>query len=335
MIKFGISENYVSNWGVVQAIREIYQNFIDYGEFNVVINKITENHSSVRISNDFKPDSWEFLKIGFSKKKDGSIGQHGEGLKLAGLVFKRNDKMFRIYSTIGRADAAYYEDDKLGTCYGLSISDMTSNKFEVYFEADTEDIEIFKEGYIQSNDVLHKSHYGNIVNKKAGNIYVGGLYVCRLNGLKYALDFKPSFVSLGRDRDVPSTWDMEYYTNQIINSCSKNLEFKASDINNREFNAGNIPHELSEKFKPVYSDEGEIQMKSGKTIVTDEYTIKKLTKNPVVAKKVERLKYTVTFKSRKSPFRLLTELKENLNLDEEEKIKFNSVIKLSKNWKLK
>ncbi len=335
MVKFGISENYVPNWGVVQAIREIYQNFIDYGEFSVVIDKITEKHSSVIISNDFNPDSWEFLKIGFTKKKEGSIGQHGEGLKLAGLIFKRNNKMFRISTPIGRADAAYYEDDKLGTCYGLDISEMTSDKFEVYFEADTEDIEIFKEGYIQDKDILHTSYHGNIVDKKAGNIYVGGLYVCRLEGLKYALDFKPDYVNLGRDRDVPSTWDMEYYTNQIINSCSDKLEFKASDINNREFNTGRIPHKLSEKFKPVYSDEGEIQMKSGKTIITDDNVIKKISKNPIVAKRVEKLKYVATFNTRKVPRTILVELKNSLNLDQEEKVRFDSIIKLSKGWKLK
>lgn len=335
MVKFGISKDYVPNWGIVQAIREIYQNFIDYGEFEVVINKITESSSAIRISNDFKPDNWEFLKIGFSKKKDGSIGKHGEGLKLAGLIFKRNDKMFRISTSIGRADATYYEDDLLGTCYGLSINKMTNDKFEVYFEADNKDIEIFKYGCIQKKDILHTSYCGNIVNKKAGNIYVGGLYVSRLEGLKYALDFNPSHVSLGRDRDVPSTWDMEYYTNQIINSCSHKLDFKATDINNREFNIGGIPSELSSKFKPIYSDKGDIQMKSGKTIVTDEDIIKKISKNPIVARKVEKLKYTVTFKTRKVPSTVLIELKENLNLDTEEKIKFDSVIKLSRKWKIK
>lgn len=69
MIKFSISENYVPNWGIVQAIREIYQNFIDYGEFKVEIKKITDTTSSVLLSNDFIPENWEFLKIGFSKKK--------------------------------------------------------------------------------------------------------------------------------------------------------------------------------------------------------------------------------------------------------------------------
>lgn len=335
MIKFGISENYVPNWGVVHAIREIYQNFIDYGEFDVVIDKISEELSSVTISNDFIPNDWEFLKIGFSAKKDGSIGKHGEGLKLSGLIFRRNQLNFKIQSSIGTAIPSYYNDNLIGVCYGLEISEDISDKFQIYFEAKPSDIEIFEDGYIKKEDILHTSYYGSIVNKNKGNIYVGGLYVCKLEGLKYALDFKPQHVDLGRDRDMPSTWDMEYYTNLIINSCSHKLDFKPSDIHNREFNVGSIPHELSSKFKPVYSESGDLQMKSGKTVITDSSTINKITKNPIVAKRVEKLKYIVTFKSRKAPFIILTELKDSLNLDAEEKIKFDSIIKLSKNWKLK
>lgn len=335
MIKFGISENYVPNWGVVQAIREIYQNFIDYGEFEIVINRITDTHSSVTISNNFSPENWEFLKIGFSKKKEGSVGQHGEGLKLAGLIFKRSNKMFRIYTPIGRASAAFYEDERLGTCYGLDISEMTSDKFEVYFEADNKDLEMFQDGYVKKEDILQSSFYGNIVDKKAGNIYVGGLYVCKIERLKYAIDFKPQYVELGRDRDVPSTWDIEYYTNQIVNLCSDKLEFKASDVNNREFNVGSIPDELSEKFKPAYTDAGDIIMKSGKTIVTDIDVIKKISRNPVVAKRVEKLKYIAMFKTKKVPSTVLQELKDSLNLSVEEKVRFDTIIKLSRGWKIK
>jgi len=182
---------------------------------------------------------------------------------------------------------------------------------------------------------LNSSWCGDIVNKKAGSIFVGGLYVCSLDGLKYAIDFKPAYVNLGRDRDMPSTWSLEYYTNQVINSCSRELEFEPEDINNREFNEGSIPNELSEKFKPIMSESGDIQMKAGKTIVTDSNVIKKLTSNPIVAKKVEKLKYAVIYKQKKAPSTVLAELKNSLSLNEEERIRFDSIIKLSRNWKQK
>lgn len=336
MIKFGISENYVSNWGVVQAIREIYQNFIDYGDFNVDIEAITDTRSIVRLSNDFKPESWEFLKIGFSKKKDGAIGKHGEGIKLAGLVLKRNGNYFKISTNIGTASAAFYEDEDLGTCYGLdNNSKEVNDKFEVMFEVDTKDIKIFEQGRIYPEDIVSSCYYGSIVSKPKGNIYVGGLYVCNHKGLKYALDFKPQYMDLGRDREMPSTFDIEYGVNQIVNCCSNSLSFKASDINNVEFNVGSLPRELSGKFNPVVSEEGNVYLKSGKTIVSDDATIREISKNPVVAKKIEKIKYKALFKKKKAPSTFLKELKEELNLNQSQSVKFDSIIKLSKNWKVK
>ena len=35
VINYFISENYIPDWTVQDAIREIYQNFIDYGEYSV------------------------------------------------------------------------------------------------------------------------------------------------------------------------------------------------------------------------------------------------------------------------------------------------------------
>ena len=33
MIKYGISKNYLPNWGIQEALREIFQNFLDFGEY--------------------------------------------------------------------------------------------------------------------------------------------------------------------------------------------------------------------------------------------------------------------------------------------------------------
>jgi len=335
MIKFGISVNYVPNWGVVQAIREIYQNFIDYGEYDVEVIEINDTVSSVRISSDYKPESWEFLKIGFSKKKDGAIGKHGEGLKLAGLIFNRNKKVFQINSCLGQAEAAFYDDENLGSCYGIKIGDVTSDRFEVYFEADNKDISIFKDSSVKDEDILNSCYVGDILSKDPGNIYVGRLFVCNLKGLKYSLNFNPDCVDLGRDRDMPSTFDLEYYTNKIINSCSHELEFKPSDIHNREFNVGSLPSELTRKFSPILSNDGDIQMKAGKTVVTDESKIREISKDPIVAKKVEKLKYAIIYKQKKAPSTILTELKNNLHLTQQEIIQFDSIIKLSRNWRIK
>ena len=96
IIKFGISENYVPDWTTVNAIREIFQNFIDYGEYTVDVKCINEDLSWVVLSNDFTPNDLSFLKIGFSDKTSDKIGGHGEGMKLAGLIFERQGLDFTI-----------------------------------------------------------------------------------------------------------------------------------------------------------------------------------------------------------------------------------------------
>ncbi len=336
IIKFGISKNYVPDWKVTQAIREIYQNFIDYGEFDVKIDKVSETTSSVMLSNNFDPKNLEFLKIGFSKKANGSIGKHGEGLKLAGLIFLRNDNPFTVYTKYFKITPSFYDEDNIGECYGMEYDDFDGEKFHVYFEADNKALGAFNGGRIMyKEDVLHTSSYGDIVNKPKGNIYVGGLYVCHFKSLKYAFDFKPEYVSLGRDRDFPSTTDIEFYSNRIINSCQDKLTFRASEITNREFNTGDIPEKLANKFSPVISETGKVQLKSGNTIVTDSGMVSRLLQIPKIAKKLEKLRSFKSSKSRKSPHTLIVELKGQLCLTDVEEIKFDSILKMAKKWRVK
>lgn len=334
MIKFGISRNYVSNWSLVQAIREIYQNFIDYGEFETDIQD-KGDYSVVKLTNNFQPKSWEFLKIGFSKKDGHAIGEHGEGLKLAGLIFARESHDFNIKCCLGEAFPVFYEDENIGESFGLDIIDNFSERFEVCFTANNEDLKFFEEGYIKPEDILHKSLYGNIVNKKVGNIYVGGLFVCYLNNLKHSFDFNTQYVRLGRDRDVPSTLDMEYYMNLIVNNCSSELNLKASDIHSRELSYGFIPDKIAEKFKPVLDNSGNMYLESGKTKVSDVSMINNIIKHPIVAKRVQRLKYKISFIRNKTPHTILTELRKEISLSSSEKVRYDSVLNISKNWKYK
>lgn len=333
MIEFGISLNYVSNWGTVQAIREIYQNFIDYGDYDVEVIPIDDTISKVTLKNTFKPTSWEFLKIGFSKKNDGAIGKHGEGLKLAGLVFKRQDLFFTISNCLGTAIPDLYHDEYIGKSYGLDITDETTDDFIVSFHAHTESIKIFVENKIETKDILHTCYYGSIVNKPKGNIYVGDLYVCNMPDFNYAFNFKPAFVSLDRDREIPSHFDVGYYANKII-QASQNLQLRASDIHNVEYTIGSIPSRLASKFRPVMTDKG-LQMHSGKTVVTNMELVNKIASHAEIIKKVQKLKYQVLFKTKKTPLVLIEEFRKDLCQDNSSTEAFENLLKLAKNWKNK
>jgi len=337
IIKFGISRNYVNSWKTTQAIREIYQNFIDFGDFKSSQDENESELVTVQLANSFSPNNWEFLKVGFSKKSGESIGGHGEGLKLAGLIFLRQDLQFYINCPLGLATPVFYQDENLGECYGLQIdSSVSSDEFKIVFEAQKEDIKVFEEGYIKKEDIVQSCYYGDIVSKTPGNVYIGGLFVCKLDKFKHAFNFKPSMISLGRDRDVPSNWDLEYYSNQIILACAKDLDFKSDDIFNREYFTGDIPNELASKFTPILNNQGDLSFKSGKTVVTDNSLVYKLKTNSTLAPKVEKLRYKAILKGgKKSPYNQLIELRDGLSLNQSQRIKFETILKLSKNWKNK
>ena len=50
VINYGIGRKYLSHWGINEALREIMQNFMDYGEY-----KVTYNKNDICISNSYIP----------------------------------------------------------------------------------------------------------------------------------------------------------------------------------------------------------------------------------------------------------------------------------------
>src|SRR5690606_1382877 len=91
-IHYGFGLDYLKDWGIEQALREIYQSFLDYAAFREKVKPHARksNIVEVTISNDWKPENLTFLRIGKSVKQEGAIGKHGEGIKMAFMILYRN-----------------------------------------------------------------------------------------------------------------------------------------------------------------------------------------------------------------------------------------------------
>src|SRR6185503_8485894 len=97
IIHYGFGKDYLPKWGLQQALREIYQNFLDYGDYEEEIQYVDEDvtHDTQRliitIKNGWNPESLDYLRIGNSNKggNTNAIGKHGEGLKMAFLILLR------------------------------------------------------------------------------------------------------------------------------------------------------------------------------------------------------------------------------------------------------
>ena len=91
----GMSINYCPTWGVVESVREFFQNAHDEEIVNPE-NKMyfgyNKDSKTLCIGNKNGRLTTNTLLLGQSSKRDSSetIGQHGEGYKVATVVLLRN-----------------------------------------------------------------------------------------------------------------------------------------------------------------------------------------------------------------------------------------------------
>lgn len=254
-IFYGFGRDYLKNWGINEALREIYQNFLDYGEYN------EENYHGqgesdsdimyVDISNGWVPDSLDFLRIGNSNKSVDCIGKHGEGLKLAFLILLREGFHSEIITPRFRVKPSFYTDKEIGECFCFEYEEhgMQDQAYRIKFTCDAGKFNAFKNNMIMDGDVLFDdNYYGSVVNKPAGNIYSGRLFVCHQENVSKAYDIKPRHLPLDRDRQVPKSLDVSWSTSKI-NSAYGKWSAKDMSCSDTAF-IDEVPEEIKKDFEP-------------------------------------------------------------------------------------
>lgn len=283
IIHYGFGKDYLKNWSIKEALREIYQNFLDYGDFYEIVKK-RRDKVIVSISNDWKPESLDFLRIGNSKK-DGihTVGKHGEGLKMAFLILSREGLDSKIFTDKYVVYPSYYEDNEIGECFCLKYVEhaILNKQFTITFECDKELFNSFRENIITDKDIIYTHNfYGSIVDKEIGNIYSGGLFVAKVNNLKYAYDIKPEHLPLDRDRSVPRSFDVNWSCSKILESYGK---WQAEDTTHSDTEyISTVPEEIKKNFEPIIVGEDiefVVKTESGETKIVSNANIKNSLKN--------------------------------------------------------
>lgn len=254
-INYFISENYIPDWTLEDAYREILQNFVDYGEYNVNI-QFQKKHDIIIVSNTFEPTSTDLLIIGESTKKDNQIGKYGEGLKMAALVLLRNGYYLDIHTVNFTAKFVLITNPTttiktLGVEIEESKYGVQINNFDVAISAPTGKFKEYHDTLIKPEDILHtRESYGSIVNRKPGELYVGGLYVCNLPKLNHSYNLLPKNIQLDRDRKVPRDFEVKWNISKIqetyeaFDQVGKSEDVLYSDI----------PSHLIPIYKPMISN---------------------------------------------------------------------------------
>lgn len=250
--ELGMSLDYVSNWTIVDAVREIFQNSLDE-EIQNPENKwyfnYDEENEVLKIGNKSSRLSTKSLLMGCSSKKndENTIGQHGEGYKVATIVLLRNNCSVKIYNYNEKeiwtakviksrrydANIGVYDIEKMGILKSVpennlifEISGISSDIYKSIKE---------KNLWLQDDlgNVIESEGYGRVLleDRYAGKVFVKGLYVCDKEQLTYGYDLNPSLIKLDRDRGLIDSFDLQYSLgNLIIHTQNTDFIYKTKDL---------------------------------------------------------------------------------------------------------
>lgn len=280
-IELTLAPNYVPTWTRVDAIRELFQNALDQEAQNPK-NKASweyrEDEQKLIISNAKSKLEAASLLLGHTSKADdkSTIGQFGEGYKIATLVLLREGKNIVFYNYGIREiwRPRFVKSRKFGT----SILTFFTEKKPAWEYVPSADLEIVIEGitpeeYLEKivpsnlhlrNDynVLEETKYGNVIDLP-GKVFVNGLFVCDYEPYTYGYDFKPESIRLDRDRKMVSDFDLRWMASKMWSTCKDTDKVLEMIVDNKADVAfiDSVSHTSSwrdlaaAKFKSVYGPE--------------------------------------------------------------------------------
>lgn len=245
MSKFelSVSKDYVPGWGIVDAVRELFQNALDQ-QTTVSGNKMffgyDPKESRLTIGNKKSVLTTSSLLLGSSTKRgdDDTIGQFGEGYKIATLILCREGKEVTFYNYGAKevwkprfVKSRRYKSEILTFFVDKKFmwTSVPDNDLSIVIDNITE--EEYEE-IVKSN--LHLSGYGEnfetengsvlLDPSQKGNVYVNGLFICNHEPYHYGYNFKPQDIKLDRDRKLVSDFNLQWLASKIWASSGHNDE---------------------------------------------------------------------------------------------------------------
>lgn len=275
----GMSLNYVSEWGIVQAVRELFQNARDaqvVNPDNKMFFDYDKDTQTLRVGNRNGSLTTDTLLLGVSTKRGDShlIGQHGEGYKVATVVFLRNNKTLKVYNRKSKevwtakivksrrygTDVAVFDIEKVSLFKSVPDHDLI---FEVG-NITPEEYERIVDSILYLQDGINKiaGYKGEILldEKFKGKIYVSGLYVTTKSILSYGYNLDSEVVALDRDRALVDGYDLQFTLAKLIYGVADKsliLELKDSwegqymSLYTNRIQASDVMHEVCDD---IYAD---------------------------------------------------------------------------------
>ena len=223
---FTITRNYVSDWGLIEGVREILQNAIDSsGEMSVSI-----DNNTLTISNKDVKLPIKSLLMGYGTKTNdsSSIGGKSEGSLLAIMVLIREG-----YNVLVTNDDEYWMpkftynkdlDEEILTIEVEHSNPQHIFKYEISGLSEY-DIETLLEEFPILDKEINGENYesvetqcGEIIldEKYKGRMFVEGLPIQRDDNFEFGYNFKTEYVKLDRDRKAINYYELRGLTAQSL-----------------------------------------------------------------------------------------------------------------------
>lgn len=266
-IQLSLHKDYVSEWDVSYAVREIVQNIIDNPSANI----IGVENGVLYLGNEEGLLNKSSLLLGNSSKKDSNnIGKFGEGYKLALLVLLRKGIKTTIY-TGNEIWTPHFEKHDIFDEYVLTINIEESK--EIYngilfkIEGIKGNIHLILDSVLINEDrfdVISTSKKGNILKHKnsddRGKIFVNGMFITQIYNFSYSYNFKPDILVLGRDRNIVNESHVVNITSELWTLSSRYdlfmelIKKQARDIGWIDMHSHKIAKEVMEDLALQYEN---------------------------------------------------------------------------------
>lgn len=267
-IDYGMTKDYRSSWGVVDAIRELVQNCLDNHECESSF-EVNRETGEISIFTDGFILPTKTLAMGMSEKPDGAIGGFGEGMKLAMMILQRegcspvmNTGNNEIYADFVHNDVMDVETFRL--CISTHDEDGVNytDGLEFIIKVESADDDFF-------NDLIHKVDAFSdnpmptperfsidLIDDRPGDIYVNGLFVCHDDKFRYGYNFSPEMLTIGCDRQVASSTGMAWETSRFWADkiCNENKDEILNMLTEEVLDVSDIQYHITESKAKLITD---------------------------------------------------------------------------------
>lgn len=241
-----ISTGYVPDWTYVEAVRELFQNAIDNESVNENNKMLIEyKDNTLTIANKTSKLTLDSLLLGSSTKRDDpkTIGQHGEGYKIAFMVLLREGKSVTVLN-YGANEIWTTKVVNSRRYNGAQVIQIEVEKNPIWKKTPNSDLSIVvdnitEEEYghiVDANLFLQKNlkassntSYGRVLfdEQHKGKVFVKGLFVANMPILKlnYGYDFTTEGIKLDRDRRLVDSFNVRWYASRIWYDLSNDSKY--------------------------------------------------------------------------------------------------------------